>query len=224
MTGAFCRIAGIECFATRSGYTGEDGYEISVPAEQARRSPSALLAQPRGGSRPAWARATRCAWKPGLCLYGHDIDDKTTPVARRPDLGDPEGAPRGGARVTAAIRRRAIDNQPRRRPAASASASSAWNACRCAKARKSSTPRATARPRHQRHAGADRGQADRDGLPGEPTTPCRNHEVLRRRARQEASRCACTPCPSRRTATTAAEPRWLRRGLMTPNANPRRTP
>ncbi len=79
MTGAFCRIAGIECFATRSGYTGEDGYEISVPAEQAVALARALLALPEVKPAGLGARDT-LRLEAGLCLYGHDIDDKTTPV------------------------------------------------------------------------------------------------------------------------------------------------
>lgn len=79
MTGAFCRIAGIDCFATRSGYTGEDGYEISVPAEQAVTLAKALLALPEVKPAGLGARDT-LRLEAGLCLYGHDIDDKTTPV------------------------------------------------------------------------------------------------------------------------------------------------
>jgi aminomethyltransferase len=79
MTGAFASIAGIDCFATRSGYTGEDGYEISVPAEQAVALARALLALPEVKPAGLGARDT-LRLEAGLCLYGHDIDDKTTPV------------------------------------------------------------------------------------------------------------------------------------------------
>ena len=44
MTGGAFSIAGADCFVTRSGYTGEDGFEISVPAEQADALARALLA------------------------------------------------------------------------------------------------------------------------------------------------------------------------------------
>lgn len=79
MSGAPCRIAGIECFATRSGYTGEDGYEISVPAEQAVALAKALLALPEVKPAGLGARDT-LRLEAGLCLYGHDIDEKTTPI------------------------------------------------------------------------------------------------------------------------------------------------
>ncbi len=79
MSGSFCRIADIDCFATRSGYTGEDGYEISVPAEQAVALAKALLALPEVKPAGLGARDT-LRLEAGLCLYGHDIDDKTTPV------------------------------------------------------------------------------------------------------------------------------------------------
>ena len=79
MTGAFARIAGTDCFATRSGYTGEDGYEISVPAEQAAALARALLALPEVKPAGLGARDT-LRLEAGLCLYGHDIDDTKTPV------------------------------------------------------------------------------------------------------------------------------------------------
>jgi len=79
MTGAFAHIAGIECFATRSGYTGEDGYEISVPAEQAADLARALLALPEVKPAGLGARDT-LRLEAGLCLYGHDIDETKTPV------------------------------------------------------------------------------------------------------------------------------------------------
>jgi aminomethyltransferase len=79
MTGSFARIAGIDCFATRSGYTGEDGYEISVPAEQAVALARALLTLPEVKPAGLGARDT-LRLEAGLCLYGHDLDDKTTPV------------------------------------------------------------------------------------------------------------------------------------------------
>ncbi len=72
-------IAGIEVIASRSGYTGEDGYEISVPAEQAEALARALLAMP--GVMPAGLGARdSLRLEAGLCLYGNDLDETTNPV------------------------------------------------------------------------------------------------------------------------------------------------
>ena len=78
MTGGNYTIAGCDCFVTRSGYTGEDGFEISVPAAQAETLARALLAQPEVQPLGRGARHSR---RPaaGRCLYGHDIDTTTTP-------------------------------------------------------------------------------------------------------------------------------------------------
>ena len=72
-------IAGIACFATRSGYTGEDGFEISVAASQAEELARALLAEPEVEAIGLGARDS-LRLEAGLCLYGHDIDTTTTPV------------------------------------------------------------------------------------------------------------------------------------------------
>ena len=79
MTGGHFRLAGADCFVTRSGYTGEDGYEISVPAAQAVELARALLAQPEVAPAGLGARDT-LRLEAGLCLYGNDIDTETTPV------------------------------------------------------------------------------------------------------------------------------------------------
>ncbi|MEO7057675.1 MAG: glycine cleavage system aminomethyltransferase GcvT, partial [Caldimonas sp.] len=79
MSGADARIAGFDCFATRSGYTGEDGFEISVAATDADALARALLAEPEVEPAGLGARDT-LRLEAGLCLYGHDIDETTTPV------------------------------------------------------------------------------------------------------------------------------------------------
>ncbi|MBH1986087.1 MAG: glycine cleavage system aminomethyltransferase GcvT [Burkholderiales bacterium] len=79
MTGGHFALDGIDCFVTRSGYTGEDGFEISVPASQAEPLARALLAQPEVQPIGLGARDT-LRLEAGLCLYGHDIDTTTTPV------------------------------------------------------------------------------------------------------------------------------------------------
>ncbi len=73
------RIAGADCIVSRSGYTGEDGYEISVPADAAEALARALLAQPDVAPIGLGARDS-LRLEAGLCLYGHDIDTTTTPV------------------------------------------------------------------------------------------------------------------------------------------------
>ena len=77
----FCKvdIAGIPCFATRSGYTGEDGFEISVPSDRAVELVKKLLAEPEVEPVGLGARDS-LRLEAGLCLYGHDIDTQTTPV------------------------------------------------------------------------------------------------------------------------------------------------
>ncbi|MGE5546759.1 MAG: glycine cleavage system aminomethyltransferase GcvT [Solirubrobacterales bacterium] len=72
-------LAGIPCIITRSGYTGEDGFEISVHADQARRLADMLLAQPEVAPIGLGARDS-LRLEAGLCLYGSDIDTATTPV------------------------------------------------------------------------------------------------------------------------------------------------
>ena len=79
MSGAELTLAGVACFATRSGYTGEDGFEISVRAEDAERLARALLAEAEVAPAGLGARDT-LRLEAGLCLYGHDIDTTTTPV------------------------------------------------------------------------------------------------------------------------------------------------
>jgi aminomethyltransferase len=79
MTGAEFTLAGIDCFLTRSGYTGEDGFEISVPADRAVELAHALLDQPEVKPAGLGARDT-LRLEAGLCLYGHDINTTTTPV------------------------------------------------------------------------------------------------------------------------------------------------
>ena len=69
----------IECFVTRSGYTGEDGFEISVHEMQAEALARALLAQPEVKPVGLGARNS-LRLEAGLCLYGNDIDTTTTPV------------------------------------------------------------------------------------------------------------------------------------------------
>lgn len=76
--GAF-EIAGVPALVSRSGYTGEDGVEVSVPAEAAERFARALLALP--GVQPAGLGARdSLRLEAGLCLYGNDIDESTSPV------------------------------------------------------------------------------------------------------------------------------------------------
>jgi aminomethyltransferase len=73
------RIAGIPVLVSRSGYTGEDGVEISVPAEEAESLARALLALP-GASVAGLGARDSLRLEAGLCLYGNDIDETTSAV------------------------------------------------------------------------------------------------------------------------------------------------
>jgi aminomethyltransferase len=79
MTGMPARWQGADLYLTRSGYTGEDGFEISLPAEAAEAFARALLAQPEVQPIGLGARNS-LRLEAGLCLYGQDIDTTTTPV------------------------------------------------------------------------------------------------------------------------------------------------
>ncbi|MGR9108065.1 MAG: glycine cleavage system aminomethyltransferase GcvT [Gammaproteobacteria bacterium] len=72
-------VAGTRCFISRSGYTGEDGFEISVPASGAERVARNLLEQPEVAPAGLGARDS-LRLEAGLCLYGHELDESTTPV------------------------------------------------------------------------------------------------------------------------------------------------
>ncbi|MET0517457.1 MAG: glycine cleavage system aminomethyltransferase GcvT [Burkholderiaceae bacterium] len=79
MTGGFFDLDGIPTFLTRSGYTGEDGFEISVAGERAVELARKLLSAPEVKPIGLGARDS-LRLEAGLCLYGHDIDTTTTPV------------------------------------------------------------------------------------------------------------------------------------------------
>ncbi len=79
MTALNIDIDGIPCFVSRSGYTGEDGYEISVPGDRASELSRTLLAMEEVEAIGLGARDS-LRLEAGLCLYGHDIDDTTTPI------------------------------------------------------------------------------------------------------------------------------------------------
>ncbi|HYU14152.1 MAG TPA: glycine cleavage system aminomethyltransferase GcvT, partial [Stellaceae bacterium] len=79
MSAAEVRLAGVPAFVTRSGYTGEDGFEISLAAGDAVAVAERLLAEPEVAPIGLGARDT-LRLEAGLCLYGHDIDETTTPI------------------------------------------------------------------------------------------------------------------------------------------------
>lgn len=119
MNGCHVTIDGAACYITRSGYTGEDGFEISVPADAAEALARQLLSfeqvQPIGlGARDS------LRLEAGLCLYGHDLDTTTTPIqasllwsiskSRRPD-----GEKAGGFPGCDVIFREIAEGAPRKR-------------------------------------------------------------------------------------------------------------
>ncbi|GAA0489279.1 glycine cleavage system aminomethyltransferase GcvT [Pigmentiphaga sp. GD03639] len=79
MSVATVELLGVECLVSRSGYTGEDGYEISVPADAAEPLARELLGHEEVRPVGLGARDS-LRLEAGLCLYGHDLDAATTPV------------------------------------------------------------------------------------------------------------------------------------------------
>ncbi|NMZ22687.1 MULTISPECIES: glycine cleavage system aminomethyltransferase GcvT [Pseudomonas] len=73
------RLLGVECYVSRSGYTGEDGFEISVPAANAESLARSLLAETEVAAIGLGARDS-LRLEAGLCLYGHDMNSETTPI------------------------------------------------------------------------------------------------------------------------------------------------
>lgn len=111
MHGCTATISGVECYLTRSGYTGEDGFEISVPAAEADAMARLLLSYDQVEPIGLGARDS-LRLEAGLCLYGHDISEDTSPVeatllwsiskSRRPQ-GDKAGGFIGAKKVFAHI-------------------------------------------------------------------------------------------------------------------------
>jgi len=97
MTAAAVELFGVACFVTRSGYTGEDGFEISLPADAAEHVARQLLALDGVAPIGLGARDT-LRLEAGLCLYGHDIDETTTPVQAGLTWAIQKVRRRGGAR------------------------------------------------------------------------------------------------------------------------------
>ncbi len=72
-------VSGVECWISRSGYTGEDGFEISIPAADAEPVTRSILSNENVEFIGLGARDS-LRLEAGLCLYGHDINQATTPV------------------------------------------------------------------------------------------------------------------------------------------------
>jgi aminomethyltransferase len=115
MAAAEAAVADQPCLVTRSGYTGEDGFEISLPATAAAALAERLLAEPE--VRPAGLGARdSLRLEAGLCLWGHDIDETTSPVEA--DLGWAIGRRRraeGGFPGAAVILRQLAEGPARKR-------------------------------------------------------------------------------------------------------------
>lgn len=128
------KVDGLDCFVSRSGYTGEDGFEISVPGGDAERLAKILLDNsdvlPVGlGARDS------LRLEAGLCLYGHDIDATTTPVEAALEWSvQKAAAPAAPAPAVFPVLQRSSPISIRAR-AAAASACALRAARRCARAR-----------------------------------------------------------------------------------------
>ncbi len=108
-------LAGAECLATRSGYTGEDGFEIAMPGDAAKDVAKLLLAD--DAVRPIGLGARdSLRLEAGLCLYGHDLDETTSPVEAGLRWTIPKHRREGGGFLGAdRIQRELADGVSRRR-------------------------------------------------------------------------------------------------------------
>ena len=79
MKGGRFEIAGVDAYISRSGYTGEDGFEISIPADAAEKIADLLCAEPEVKPIGLGARDS-LRLEADLPLYGHDLDPETTPI------------------------------------------------------------------------------------------------------------------------------------------------
>ncbi|MCG8505887.1 MAG: glycine cleavage system protein T, partial [Sphingomonadales bacterium] len=113
-------LNGAACRVSRSGYTGEDGYEISVPGDAAEGLARRLLAHDDVAPIGLGARDS-LRLEAGLCLYGHDIDETTSPIEaglafavskRRREAGDFPGARRILAELADGPGRRRVGLKP----------------------------------------------------------------------------------------------------------------
>ena len=120
MHNGYFDIEGIRAAVSRSGYTGEDGFEISVPAGQVTALWSLLLADPLVKPIGLGARDS-LRLEAGLCLYGHDIDETTSPVEaaltwsiakRRRIEGGFFGADRVQRELTTGVSRKRVGIKP----------------------------------------------------------------------------------------------------------------
>ena len=123
MSAASAEFDGIDCHVSRSGYTGEDGFEISVAAKSAETLARSLLAEPEVKPIGLGARDS-LRLEAGLPLYGHDLDDDTSPIAadlafavarrRRAEGGFP-GADRIMSEIAVGPLRRRVGIRPKGR-------------------------------------------------------------------------------------------------------------
>jgi len=115
MTADAFEVAGAGCLVTRSGYTGEDGYEISMPTDKAVEIAEMLLDHPDVEPIGLGARDS-LRLEAGLCLYGHDLDTTTTPVeaALTWTIGKRRRA-EGGFPGAEVIQKQLAEGAPRRR-------------------------------------------------------------------------------------------------------------
>jgi len=119
MATATLPVAGIPCHLSRSGYTGEDGFELSVPADAAETLARRLLAEPEVAPIGLGARDS-LRLEAGLCLYGHDLDTTTTPVEAAltwaiPKIRRADGARAGGFPGAVVILRQLMEGPMRLR-------------------------------------------------------------------------------------------------------------
>jgi aminomethyltransferase len=93
-----CRLHDVSCLVSRSGYSGEDGFEISIPGDKAEDVTKRLLEHPDVAPIGLGARDS-LRLEAGLCLYGNDIDTTTTPVEAALEWGMQKARKTGGTRA-----------------------------------------------------------------------------------------------------------------------------